>query len=564
MVPILFKPNFYSLRNELKREYAQRFWNRTTFALLFIAFILFGMYSFSYSFFLKLKSHEVYSIELLQNFLSISTLALMSVTCFSAIISALSSFFASKELQTLLSAPIALHHLFVARFCNIYMLATWMFLLIATSFGFGLMHAFSCSISVALFWLVNFLTISLLPTSIGVICVILCANIIPAERLREVVILSVILGLFFLLSVDHNTTMEPQLPESLARAVSISNQFPVTKIEWLPNNYLAKIITSSLQNSISLDHSFWFLQIQSWTALIISYLVFNSLFIRGWAKSTDSNVQRISYKSDTLSTLGNILFREPSTTRAFIGKEIRTFLRDTTQSVQLLLLLTLTFIYLYNFRIMHSNTIINDSFKNIWNVVLSCANILFSGCVTAAICTRFVFPSISLEGATYQVLMTTPISMREFIKAKFLTWYIPVAIISLILFISGGWAISSEVEIIASFAFISLLVSASSVALALAAGAIYARFDWDNPIQVISSFGSLVYMFFATISLSANLVPASILFVLYYSQFIQKHMFFVDRSFAIIGVLFFILIFNIAILKKALITAENSLLRREQ
>ena len=59
-------------------------------------------------------------------------------------------------------------------------------------------------------------------------------------------------------------------------------------------------------------------------------------------------------------------------------------------------------------------------------------------------CTRFVYPSISLEGTTYQILRSVPITLEEFLRYKFLTWFIPICILSLILFISGGMAIQAD------------------------------------------------------------------------------------------------------------------------
>ena len=564
MIPTLLKPSYFSIKNDFQREYKQRFWNRTTFATLFVVFILYGLYSLSLSFFLKIRTQDIFTEEVLNSFLSVMLLALLSVTFFSAVISALGSLFSSKELHLLLIAPVSLREIYFAKFSKIYCLATWMFVLIAISFGLGLKFAFHASWLHTFFWIANFFFYSIIPTSLGIMLVIIFSNIIPAERLREVIILTVILGLFMLLSVDHSTITNSKLPESFAKAILISKQFPVSQIEWLPNNQLSKIISKGIFSS-ELDYkSSIILCSSSLLLLISSYLFFKLFFLRGWAKSTNTNVQRISYKSDLLAKFGNFIFSEASTIRAFAGKELRSFLRDTTQSVQLLLLLTLTFIYLYNFRVMHASTIMNESHRNIWSIILSIANIIFSGCVISAICTRFVYPSISLEGPSYQILRTTPVSLKEFIKAKFLTWYIPISVIGLILFVSGAWAISADFEIVLVFAFFSLMISASSVALAIGVGGLYARFDWDNPIQVISSFGSLVYMLIAMITLGFNLIPASILFGVYYSSFIQKHIFVVDRTFVIVGSMFLMLVFNGFVIKRSLIAAESYLASNEK
>ena len=247
-----------------------------------------------------------------------------------------------------------------------------------------------------------------------------------------------------------------------------------------------------------------------------------------------------------------------------MGKELRTFIRDTTQSIQLLLLLTLTFIYIYNFRVIQSGAIIEDKYREIWQTILCVSNILFGGFVIAAVCTRFVFPTISLEGQSYQIIRATPITISEFIRYKFLTWFIPLSILSIILFISGALAIEAEAEIILAAILQAICLSASLVALGISAGAIYSRFDWENPIQVSSNFGSLVYMFLSLGVIFSNLIPTTVLYTFFNLKYFQENLLFVDLSFLYVCCLFLIIILNGSIIKKSLNAAENHLALNEK
>jgi ABC-2 type transport system permease protein len=571
-LPILLKPYILGCWNDLKREYSQRIWNRTTFAALFIIFILTGMYLIGFSFFLKFKEHEIFTPELLENFIALSLFGVFMIICFSSIISSMGALFSSKDISIFFFAPVPLEKIFFAKFLHILLLSSWMFALVTFAFGIGLIDAFNLPITILPAWTLSFLLFLSIPTSIGIVAVICIANIVPAERLREVIVLIVILGLIFVLGYEQDTTLNSNVSNSVSKAIILSKKFSATNHDWLPHTIFSKIIASLMNPPAGSTKTYNLLFLKTFLSLLgyavaafsLALLTFRCFFLRGWAKSSNSNVQRVVYKSQLSTRFGNFLFRYPSPLRAFMGKELRTFIRDTTQSIQLLLLLTLTFIYIYNFRVIQSGAIIEDQYREIWQTILSVSNILFGGFVIAAVCTRFVFPTISLEGDSYQILRAAPVSLNEFIRYKFLTWFFPMSVLSFILFISGALAIEGSTEIIIASSVQAVCLSASLVALGIGTGAIYSRFDWENPVQVSSNFGSLVYMFLAVGVIICNLIPAGILYVFFTISYFQNNLLFVDMSFLFVCCLFLIVVMNGSIIRKSLASAENHLAVHEK
>ncbi|HMO18037.1 MAG TPA: hypothetical protein PKA63_07630 [Oligoflexia bacterium] len=561
MIPLLLRPYLLGAKNEFIREYRTRFWNRTTFAALFVLFILSGMYIISISFFTKFREHEVFSTDLIHQFLSLSLLAILSVTCFSAIISAMGALFSSKDLTLLFLAPISLNRIFFSKLLHILFLSSWMFALVSFVFALGLRESFDISWLLLPSWFFHFLLFLIIPTNIGIITVIAIANIVPPDRLREVVILFVALGLFALLSFDQETTLGTGMDnsDSIAKAVLLSKKFSRNDTSLYPSHLLSSVITSSITNKTTPVRDSILLSGYALFTTLISLTFFRVFFLNGWAKSSNSNVQRITYKSQWSTRFGNFLFKNPSPLRAFMGKELRTFVRDTTQSIQLLLLLTLTFIYIYNFRVIQSSVVVERDYAGIWSTILNISNILFGGFVVAAVCTRFVFPTISLEGASYQILRSTPISLQEFIRYKFLTWFVPILVLALILFVSGSIAIDFEAGAILTSAFYAINISASLIAVGISTGAIYSRFDWENPIQVSSSFGSLVYMMISLGVVFINILPASLLFGLLNSSMLNERLISIDLTFIYLCCVFITIFINGAIIRRALLTAENHL-----
>lgn len=563
MIPILLKPYILGTKNDLKREYSERFWNRTTFALLFVTLILIGMSEVSYSFFIKLKQADVFSEELIKNFISLSLLALFSVTTFSAIISATSALYSSKDLSLHLVCPIPLSSIFLAKLFHVTLLSTWMFALVLLTFGMGIIDAFHLSFLSLFYWTPALILFGMIPSCIGILAVIIVANVFPANRLREVVVLIVVIGLISLILYDQESTLTSTVPDSIARAIVMAKKFSRGNIWWYPNSLFSEIIVSSIFKKDIATYYYLILLLETLTLVTITGMIFSKLFMRGWAKSTNSNVQKTIYKASLGKKLGNLIFRNASPVRGIMGKEFQTFIRDTTQSVQLLLLLTLTFIYLYNFRVIQSSSIIEGSYREAWQAILSSANILFAGCVLVAVCTRFVYPSISLEGGSYQIIMATPIGIRGLLKCKFLTWFLPISILSFILLISGGLAIDADASSLVGMTIISISLGASLVALGIGIGAYYAKFDWESPIQVSSNFGSLVYMMFAMIVVILNLIPATIFFIFSNISFFKDRLMLIDLSFAHICCLFLVVMMNGAITRKSLMIGEMKLAEKE-
>ena len=110
--------------------------------------------------------------------------------------------------------------------------------------------------------------------------------------------------------------------------------------------------------------------------------------------------------------------------RQLLIKDLKIFLRDVSQWSQLLLLLALVLLYLYNFRVLDLERIpyMSGFVKNMYALV----NLAMAGFVMATVAVRFVFPAVSAEGAAFWIIRTSPISMHDFLWSKFWTGLVPV------------------------------------------------------------------------------------------------------------------------------------------
>ena len=106
--------------------------------------------------------------------------------------------------------------------------------------------------------------------------------------------------------------------------------------------------------------------------------------------------------------------------RQLLVKDLKMFLRDVSQWSQLLLLLALVLVYLYNFRVLDLERIpyMSGFVKNIYAFVnLGDGGVRDGDGGACGSC----FPAVSAEGAAFWIIRTSPVSMRDFLWSKFWT-----------------------------------------------------------------------------------------------------------------------------------------------
>ena len=159
------------------------------------------------------------------------------------------------------------------------------------------------------------------------------------------------------------------------------------------------------------------------------------MYFEGWSKAQESRQGRRKFVwFDRLLDAATRLF--PETTRAIMIKDIKTFLRDTTQWSQLFLLLALIVVYLYNFKVLPLDR--SPMPAGVLRTLVSFANLALAGFVLSAVAVRFAFPAISLEGKAFWILQSAPISLRALLWSKFWLIFVPLFLLGeLLVFLSN-------------------------------------------------------------------------------------------------------------------------------
>jgi ABC-2 type transport system permease protein len=185
------------------------------------------------------------------------------------------------------------------------------------------------------------------------------------------------------------------------------------------------------------------------------------------------------------------------------AKEYLLLLRDVGQVIQIILLFTLSVLYLYNLETLAFATRFSQKFDSSWTRFMVVTTISIGCFFIVAICTRLVFPSISLEGSCFSYYQTSPLQIQKMLRIKFWLWFIPLALLAAAFFTLAAYSIQLSGTMILAVALFGILTAYVAVGFAIGLGARFAEFDWEYSTQLAASFGSVFYMLVTVATLSS-------------------------------------------------------------
>jgi ABC-2 type transport system permease protein len=487
--PYLLLPGFWSSRNRARRARRSDLIRAQVFAaigLLVFAALFYGAFWIT----TQLDDYAELGDFLLRIGLSWLFLTFLSFLAFSGVVTALSTLFLSEDLRLLLAAPISIRRMFYARFAKTVGQSSWMVavFLMPVLLGVGVARCAPCMFYVTA--LITVVPFCVIPVAVGTAVTLLLVNVFPARRARDILML---MGLLFAASIV--LLLRFIQPERLLRVESLPDvtgffatlQSPITPM--LPSFWAGETIFASLVGGRDLLHA-----AALWTTAAAFTVMLGGAsqrwYFSGYSKSQEARKARFT----RLLVLDRVARALPISTvsRSLFIKDLKVFLRDVTQWSQLLLLLALVLVYLYNFQVLDLDRIpyMSGVVKNFYAFL----NLGLASFVMATIAVRFVFPAVSAEGHAFWIIRTSPISFKRFLWSKFWMGLIPVLIFSEVLTV-----VANEFLGVAPFlkyltATAIIFMSIALVGLATGMGARYPRFNADNATQVAGSPGGVAYM----------------------------------------------------------------------
>jgi ABC-2 type transport system permease protein len=486
--PYLLLPHLLSSRNRARRRERGDFSRGLLFAAVGVA-VAAALFQGSFWLTGHLADYAELGDFLLRMGLSWLFLTFLSFLAFSGVVTALSTFFLADDLRLLLAAPVATRRLFHARFLRTVVQASWMVVIFLVPVLLGVGRAKCAGAGFYMTALIAVVPFSIIPVAAGTAATLVLVNTFPAKRARDILML---MGLLFAASLV--IVLRFIRPEQLLKVESLPDltdffatlQSPITPM--LPSFWAGETLFASLQGGRDLLHA-----AALWTTALASVVLLRAAserwYFSGYSRSQEAPKARFA-RFGALDAAVKALPLSP-VRRQLLIKDLKIFLRDVSQWSQLLLLVALVLLYLYNFRVLDLTRIpyMSGFLKNIYAFI----NLGMAGFVMATVAVRFAFPAVSAEGASFWIIRTSPITLRDFLWSKFWTAFVPVLILTELLTVAANQFLGVDpfLKVISAVAIV--LMTFALVGLAVGLGARYPRFGGD-PSQVAGSYGGVMFM----------------------------------------------------------------------
>lgn len=452
-----------------------------------IFFILFKIFSY-------LIKEEFIGEVIIFRLVSITFTSFLFFLIISNIITSLSTFFRSPEVEYLFSLPFSFKKIFALRLFENIIYASWASLIVDIPIIIALGISYNTNIQfyfIAFFALLVFLIIT---SSVGIFLIfILIPNFLKLSKIKFTIIIISIFSiiLIFFLSSRLNTLLKVPDIKTMNDIFIYIKSVELPAFRYLPSEYLTSIFQHSVLKTNNWIKPFFILSI---------YLLFGIILLTISSRKYKDNFQKIPLSSQFNKLLNthfpkfkNLKFK---LIRILIYKDIIIFFRNPMQWGQSLIMILLMLVYLFG--------IINSSFNiqiPLFMTFVSFANLAFISYLMVTISVRFSYPSISLEGNSFWFLRTYT-DIKILIFSKYLSNFIIIFLIGILLTsISNIFLNISRIIYILSLVNISLF-SFGITGINIGIGCLFPNFKEKNPSKLaagpggfISAIVSLFYLF---------------------------------------------------------------------
>jgi ABC-2 type transport system permease protein len=349
----------------------------------------------------------------------------------------------------------------------------------------------------------------------GVLSAIILAALIPLHVSRYAVFALFVVALATILSALQMSPFRLSLGTMKQFSAGSVIEFVINH-HYCPAQWVSMALTTLAQGSYTATLRAVGLMLP--LVAVVWYLLeaaFTTLHARGYAKLQSHNQRTrgygVGYSHRRLSIFG--MFQRPVI--AIASREFISFARDFTHTIQLGMLLGISVLYLYSLKGIEPPTHVGTTTLQLWDICLLAASVGLSAMIILSICTRFVFPSVSLEGQAFWILQASPLTHKEILTAKYRTWFVPIACMSAVVFASGGLALGVEPLLLGALVATGIIFAHGLVAVAINFGARFARFDWGHSAEIATTWGSLAYTATGCILIAISMIPVLLMLSVY-------------------------------------------------
>ncbi len=451
-----------------------------------------GVFAAAFRVLIYFKSIEQLGDILAHKLLSMIFVIMLALLIFSSIITLLSKLYLSRDLDLVHSMPVPARHIFFSRWLESTVDSAWMVVVfvLPVFLSYGLVYSAGLLYYAA--FVLALLTLCVIASGLSAIGVAFIVNLISASRLKTIFLFLGLL-LFLVLYMAFRMLRPERLvdPEMFSTALLYLKALEPPSPFWLPSTWAYTCVRGAIAGNTGgcLLNGLICL---SFAGALIAFmlLVAEGIYFSGFSKTVSSNT---GAKERRFRDAGSrVLFFLPRPVRAFVVKEVKSFVRDQSQWSQLFLIMALIVIYLYNFQVLPLE---KSPIKTVYlQNLLSFLNMGLAAFVLTAVTARFAFTAVSMEKGAFWITQCAPISKKAFVRVKFFVYLVPLFFLTMLLIVITNLLLQvTPFMMVLSLATMFFMVPAI-VAMGVGLGGAYPDFGSENPAQAVTSFGGFVFM----------------------------------------------------------------------
>jgi ABC-2 type transport system permease protein len=474
-----------SVKNTLG-SYTGYEWTRNTlFGLAGLA-LLFGLHVGFHKLLLYLSTVELIGRLITWKLTAMLMLMTFSMVTVSSLLTALTTLFYSYDLKFLMKAPVSLRAVFLDKSLESAFFASWTIGLVLVPYALALMRVEGLGGGFLAAFAVSVPPFLLLAASWGIGFTLVLLWLFPSSRTRDVVWVLSSLSLTVTYGLVRFAQPERLIrPDALKVVAEYLNFLQAPTAPYLPSWWLSEGLRLAAEGA----WRGWALRCAAlWGAAALVYAALvalaGRLYFDGYSGAQEGALRRRVHAFLRLPE-NALLGKGPLA--GLLWKERVAFFRDVKHWSQILLIIGLVFVYLFSIRRLPLDS---PDLRSL----LSFLNIGTAGFVLAALGLRFTFPAVSLEGRSWWVTRSAPVTIGQLMRQKFLFSAIPTLAVALTLGVMTNGILSADRFTgwlsLGALTLIALAITAMGVGL----GALFPRFTVENIHQIESSVGGFVYM----------------------------------------------------------------------
>jgi ABC-2 type transport system permease protein len=415
-----------------------------------------------------------------------------SMLVFSTGIILFASLFTSPEARFLLSTPARADHVFVTKFQSAVAFSSWGFVIL----GLPIFLAFGVMTGVPWYFYallpVYLLGYVLLPGSASAILCLVIVRYLPRNRRQFFILAGLVLAaLAGIWLYRVGIGIRRSFATSGRELNDLIDQFALLRSSIAPSHWMTRGVMAAARGDLPgaliplaqvWSNGLVLLVAATW----IARRIYRTAYDRFAGGGRGKKVYRTSWLDRAME---GVVFYLDKRTRVLVVKDFRTFRRDPTQWVILIIFGLLMLLGASNFRQYYAG-----EFRVMDRYAISLMNLCGTAILLCAGLSRFVFPLISLEGRKFWILGLTPISRDQLLRGKFAFAATGSLIVAESLILVSDVLLGLPWQGLVLHAAVVAILALGLSAINVGLGAYLPTFKETDPSKIVVGFGGTVNM----------------------------------------------------------------------